>query len=65
LSCYSATYSGVKTLANNVKNLVDMNTSNFNVSWITNDQDVIDPIESGLKRVDLDLYIFYNDTNLV
>lgn len=63
LSAYSTTYSGVKGTVKKIWEKVDSNTSTFATSWISNEQDVID-IDSKLFRVDIDLYILWNDANL-
>lgn len=63
VSVYSNSYSGVKTTVKKLWEKVDGNTSAFATAWIENEKDVVD-IDPKLFRVDVDVYVLWNDANL-
>lgn len=56
MTIFNETLAGCKVMANSVKNLLDLNKTNFVLSWNIDDI-IIKDIESGLFQEILDFYI--------
>lgn len=57
LTCWGDTLAKSRALADSMKTILDLNKTNFTLSWLTNDFTDKD-IESGLFKSYLDFYVF-------
>lgn len=59
-TCWNTTYTGVKTLARQVDNLIDTSSGSWCMAVQIDNSD-IEEIDKNLYRADLNYWVFYNE----